>query len=132
MVGYKTDSNLAALLLGAKSMLDLDKRPWGSWEEYLQEDEYRVKRLIILPQQQFSLQKHLLRSEYWVIVQGQGKLTLGSVQKILSPGDHAFIPIGCSHRLENIGHEELIVIETQLGICLEEDIVREKDKYGRT
>ena len=43
-----------------------------------------------------------------------------------------FIPLGATHRLENIGSEPLHLIEIQSGHYLgEDDIVRFEDSYGR-
>lgn len=112
-------------------MIEFDVRPWGRWEEYLNEPGYRVKRIVVNPGQRLSLQKHALRSEHWAIVQGTGKFTLdGSVQAI-SPGDTVFIPRGGVHRVENDGKEFLVIIETQMGVCVEDDIERLEDDYGR-
>jgi mannose-6-phosphate isomerase-like protein (cupin superfamily) len=52
--------------------IDVDDRPWGRWEEYLNEDGYRVKRIIVAAGERLSLQRHALRSEHWVIVAGSG------------------------------------------------------------
>lgn len=112
-------------------MLDSDNRPWGRWEEYLNENSYRVKRIIVNPGKRLSLQKHQLRSEHWVIAQGQGKFTLDETVKPIKPGDALFIPVGGVHRVENDGTEDLIIIETQLGQCLEDDIIRLEDDWGR-
>ena len=45
-------------------------RPWGTYETLLDDDNYKVKRIIILPQQQISLQFHNDREEHWT---GYGK-----------------------------------------------------------
>ena len=50
-------------------------RPGGSFEVLLTKKNYQVKKLIINPQQKISLQKHLYRSENWIIVQGKAKIT---------------------------------------------------------
>ena len=42
-----------------------------------------------------------------------------------------FAPSGADHRVENDGPDPLIIIETQLGLCLEDDIVRLEDDFGR-
>ena len=57
-------------------MLTSEDRPWGRWEEYLNEKTYRVKRIFVSPGKRISLQKHLHRSEIWVVVQGNGIFTL--------------------------------------------------------
>ena len=112
-------------------MLALEERPWGRWEEYLNEPGYRLKRIIVHPGQRLSLQKHKHRSEHWVIVQGHGKLTLAELETPVYPGDTAFIPMGEWHRVENDGTEILVVIETEIGECTEDDIIRRQDDYGR-
>ncbi|MBF0495774.1 MAG: phosphomannose isomerase type II C-terminal cupin domain [Deltaproteobacteria bacterium] len=112
-------------------MVRLYDRPWGCWEEYIDERGYRVKRIIISSGKRFSLQYHHLRSEHWVIVQGRGRLTIDDSQRDVSVGDYVFIPVNCQHRLENIDEENLVFIVIQLGKCLEEDIVRLEDDWNR-
>ena len=111
--------------------LDADDRPWGRWEEYLNEDGYRVKRIIVHSGQRLSLQKHRLRSEYWVIASGSGLFTLDDGSQTVTKADSVFIPVGSIHRIQNTGDEPLVIIETQLGQCDEDDIIRLEDDYGR-
>jgi mannose-6-phosphate isomerase-like protein (cupin superfamily) len=113
-------------------MLDYDDRPWGRWEEYLNEPGYRVKRIIVSPGQRLSLQKHELRSEHWVIAAGKGRFTLDDDVVDVEAGSAVFIPVGGVHRVENPNGTPLIIIETQLGTCLEDDIIRLEDDYGRS
>ena len=109
--------------------IDADDRPWGRWEEYLNEPGYRVKRIIVTPGQRLSLQRHKLRSEHWVIVAGEGLFTLDDSVTTVRTGDKVFIPVGGVHRIENSGTEPLLIIETQLGVCDENDIERLEDDY---
>jgi mannose-6-phosphate isomerase-like protein (cupin superfamily) len=88
--------------------------------------------LIVDPGKRLSLQKHKQRSEFWVVVQGEGIVTLNEEQRNISRGDTVFIPREAIHRLENKGSAPLIVIETQMGVCLEEDEIRLADDWGRT
>lgn len=112
-------------------MLDSDNRPWGRWEEYLNETGYRVKRIIVNPGQRLSLQKHQQRSEQWVIAHGSGQFTLNGEVRSIQAGDALFIPVGGVHRVQNTGADDLIIIETQLGVCLEDDIIRLEDDWNR-
>ncbi len=112
-------------------MIEFDVRPWGRWEEYLNEPGYRVKRIVVNPGQRLSLQRHAQRSEHWAIVQGTGKFTLNDEVIDVAPGDAVFIPRGGVHRIENDGVEPLVIIETQMGVCIEDDIERLEDDYGR-
>jgi mannose-6-phosphate isomerase-like protein (cupin superfamily) len=113
-------------------LLDADNRPWGRWEEYLNEPGYRVKRIIVHPGQRLSLQKHEHRKEHWVVVQGTGIFTRNDEEIRVEAGDTCFIDVGDVHRLENDGEEHLVFIETQMGLCIEDDIIRLEDDYGRT
>jgi len=113
------------------SFIDSDDRPWGRWEEYLNEDGYRVKRIIVHPGERLSLQRHRLRSEHWVIASGEGVMTLDEKTWTLNAGDYVFVPVEGVHRVQNSGTENLIIIETQMGVCDEDDIERIEDDYGR-
>lgn len=112
--------------------LDADNRPWGRWEEYLNEPGYRVKRIIVNPGQRLSLQRHEHRKEHWVVVRGHGQFTLDGDVRAVEAGDALFIPQGGIHRLENDEEDYLVLIETQMGLCLEDDIERLEDDYGRS
>lgn len=113
-------------------MLDSDNRPWGRWEEYLNEPGYRVKRIVVNPGQRLSLQKHEHRKEHWVIVRGEGTFHLDGDDRRVAGGDTVEIPLGGVHRIQNDGTDYLVIIETQLGLCLEDDIIRLEDDYGRS
>lgn len=112
-------------------MIDFDNRPWGRWEEYVYEPTYRVKRIIVFPGKRLSLQLHRLRQEIWVVVQGKGKMSLGDKTFEIRTGDIVEIEKEQVHRVTNDSEEPLVFIETQLGICPEDDIVRIEDDYGR-
>ena len=112
-------------------MLDNDQRPWGYWEEYLNESSYRLKRIVVYPGKRISLQKHLARAEHWVIVQGAGILTLNKKEMHVKVGSTVFIDIEDIHRIENNSTNDLIFIETQIGECLEKDIIRIEDDWNR-
>ncbi len=50
----------------------------------------------------------------------------------LGPNQHAHIPLGAVHRLENFGNTPVEIIEVQHGSYLgEDDIVRIEDVYAR-
>jgi mannose-6-phosphate isomerase-like protein (cupin superfamily) len=112
-------------------MLTSDDRPWGRWEEYLNEPGYRVKRLVVTPGKRLSLQKHARRAEHWVVVGGQGLVTLDAEQRRVTVGDTVYVPTGSVHRIANDGTDDLVIIETQLGVCVEEDITRLEDDWAR-
>ena len=88
---------------------------------------------MIKPQSRISLQRHQRRAEHWVVVSGHAKVTREDEVMTLGPNESTYIPLGKKHRLENVGAEELLVIEVQSGDYLgEDDIERFDDDYRRT
>ncbi len=111
---------------------DCDTREWGMWKVLSTGDNYIIKKITVLPHQILSLQKHLYRNEHWMILQGQGIVTLGKNLLKVKKNDTVYIPKGKKHRIENRGKIPLIFIEIQTGEILDEnDIIRFEDKYGR-
>jgi len=109
-----------------------ETRPWGNFENLLDVDYCKVKQIIIKPNQSPSYQFHFKREEVWVIVKGKGELRLDDVLSSVNTGDILHIPLKAKHQIKNIGEEDLIFIEIQMGEYFgEDDIVRLEDKYGR-
>ena len=110
-----------------------DRRPWGMFTVLDEGNNYKVKRIEVLPGKRLSYQKHAQRAEHWVVVQGTAKVTLDDREIIVRPGEAIDISIGAAHRVENPGEELLVFIEVQRGVYLgEDDIVRLQDDFGRT
>lgn len=101
-------------------------RPWGSWHVLEVDQGYKVKRLMILPDQAISLQYHNHRSEHWTIVQGEGKVIVDGNIFTIRKGESFHVPKMALHKVMNTHlTETLIAIEVQMGdICSEDDIVR--------
>ena len=112
-------------------LLDADDRPWGRWEEYLNEPGYRVKRIIVHPGERLSLQKDEHRKEHGVVVRGSGVFTRNDERSDVAEGDTCVIDTGAVRRIDDAGDEPLVFIETQMGLCVEDDIIRLEDDYGR-
>ena len=107
-------------------------RPWGSYQGIDAGTRYQVKRIVVKPGAQLSLQKHFHRAEHWVVVKGVAEVTLDGKIMTLHENESTYIPIGRIHRLANPGTELLEVVEVQTGDYVEEDdIVRYEDIYAR-
>ncbi len=107
-------------------------RPWGFYERLISGDRYQVKRIVVTPGGQLSLQSHYHRAEHWVVVNGTARVTRDQESLILRENESIYLPLGCMHRLENPGRIPLTLIEVQSGAYLgEDDIVRVDDSYGR-
>ena len=108
-------------------------RPWGSYESLIGGEGFQVKRIVVNPGQQLSLQMHHHRTEHWVVVRGTAEVVNGNDTLLLEEDQSTYIPIGVKHRLTNPGKFPLELIEVQSGSYLgEDDIVRFEDVYGRS
>jgi mannose-1-phosphate guanylyltransferase/mannose-6-phosphate isomerase len=108
------------------------ERPWGSYTVLEKGLGYKIKRVFLKPKARLSLQLHHRRSEHWVVVSGQAKVTTGDDIFLVRTNESTYIPVHTRHRLENPEEEPLQVIEVQSGDYLEEDdIERFEDDYGR-
>ncbi len=107
-------------------------RPWGSWMSLLESTNYQIKLINVKPGARLSLQKHHHRSEHWIVVSGTAMVTLDGVKSEVHQNEGIFLPVGCVHRLENIGKVPMQLIEVQVGEYLgEDDIIRLEDDYAR-
>lgn len=110
-----------------------DRRPWGTFTVLDEGENFKVKRIEVLPGKRLSYQKHAQRAEHWFVVQGTAKVTLEDRELNVSAGEAIDIAVGSAHRVENPGAELLVFIEVQRGSYLgEDDIVRLQDDFGRT
>lgn len=109
-----------------------ETRPWGGFEVLADEKDFKTKRITIDAGAQLSYQSHAKRSEHWVMVSGQGEVTLNEKKIPMLPGQSIHIPMGAKHRIRNPGEDPLIFVEVQTGSYFgEDDIVRYLDDYNR-
>ena len=108
-------------------------RPWGYYEGIDMGERFQVKRIMVKSAAKLSLQMHYHRAEHWIVVSGTAKVTCGDRVELLHENQSTYIPIGQTHRLENVGKLPLFMIEVQSGSYLgEDDIVRFEDDYKRS
>lgn len=107
-------------------------RPWGSYEVLVNTEGYKVKRIVVKPGGRLSLQKHFHRNEHWIVVSGTATVTVDDKRCLVRPNESTYIKMGQTHRLENEGKIDLVMVEVQVGEYTgEDDIVRIEDVYGR-
>ncbi len=106
------------------------KRPWGGFERFTLNEKSSVKILTIKPKQEFSLQKHKKRKEFWIFLDNPAKVIVGNKTIRVKKGDKVIIKKGQEHRITAFS-KTVHVLEISSGKFDEKDIVRLKDKYGR-
>lgn len=108
------------------------KRPWGYYTVLSKGNGFKVKLVEVLPKKRLSLQRHSYRSEHWVVVKGEAKITNGRNMLFLNENQSTYIPKKGVHRLENPSTKVLKIIEVQCGKVLKEsDISRLADDFIR-
>ena len=108
-----------------------EKRLWGSFYNLFEEDQVKVKELVVDPGKGMSFQKHFKRSEIWMVSKGScivnySKDDPDNKQNIkLNKFDHYLVPLGEWHQITNPFKETCHLIEIQYGEeCVEDDIER--------
>ena len=109
-----------------------DHPPWGYYKVIAEEEDHKVKRIVVYPGKQLSFQRHRYRAEHWYVIFGEALITRDDEQIKLKKGDSIDIPPGAAHRAMNPGTVNLGFIEVQTGEYFgEDDIERLEDDFGR-
>ena len=107
-------------------------RPWGKYEILADAEDFKSKVITVNPGERLSYQSHDRRAEHWIMISGEGEVTLDDEVHKVKGGDHIFIPLKAKHRIACTGKQPLRFAEVQLGDYFgEDDIVRYQDDYKR-
>ena len=108
-----------------------EERLWGSFYNLFEEENVKVKELIVDSGKGMSFQKHFKRSEIWLGSKGScivnySKGSPDNKKNIqLNKFDHYLVPLGEWHQITNPFDETCHLIEIQYGDeCTEDDIER--------
>ena len=107
------------------------KKPWGSFTRFTHNELSTVKLLRVQKGEEFSLQYHMHREEFWRILEGNPEVTVGDKIVSAHPGEDFVIPPKTNHRI-SATLDDVLVLEISTGQFDENDIVRIEDKYHRT
>ena len=115
-----------------KKGIQEDIRPWGKFRSFPYEQARSIKIITVNPGASLSLQYHLRRSEFWIVLDKGLEVTVGDKTWQPEKNEELFISRESPHRLRCIGQEQARVMEIWIGDSDESDIVRIEDDYGRT
>ena len=82
----------------ALSNFNKEVRPWGEFERFTLNEATTVKIITVHADEEFSLQTHAARDEFWRIIQGSGTLTIGEKTIEATGGDAFYLSRGTKHR----------------------------------
>ena len=96
-------------------------RPWGSATTIMENINCKIRILEVKPKKHMTLQKHMYRSEHWVVIKGKAEIKRGDENIKLMENESTYIPKGIKHRLGNNEDSPLEIIEVQYGESVVDD-----------
>ena len=115
---------------------DSEERIWGSFYNFYDSREVKVKELIVNPRNGMSFQKHKHRNEIWVVIKGSCEVIFANKdpnkkEKVtLNKFDNFFVNQGNWHQITNPFEEECHIIEIQYGESVIENDIERLSYYG--
>lgn len=138
-IGRKGKSHLLKEILHDNPELDpfteqgrMFYRPWGYYEQLLEEEGYRVRKVVLLPGKTIYEHRHEQRSENWTIVQGEARVMLDGESRIYGSNEFIRVAPGTTHQISNIGEKPVLFIETAIGDVLHGGDMKSEDKADVT
>ncbi len=109
-----------------------ENKPWGRVSILDEGRNYKIRRIEISPKKRTSLQRHFHRNEFIFVVSGTAFVSIEDQSSNIQINEFLNIPKLTSHRIENPGVIDLILMEFQSGEYLgDDDIIMIEDDYGR-
>lgn len=130
LVADKKNPDAMRTLVAALNQVGKDDRkpshktqthPWGTQRILADSPGYRVCEMTIAPGAKIDTHYHRARCEFWTVVNGTGRATVGDTIFHLDAQKNCFIPIKTIHQIENMGDTPLVVVEVQCGDALGDD-----------
>ena len=114
---------------------DSEDRIWGTFYNFYDSKEVKVKELIVSPKKGMSFQKHKHRNEIWLVTKGSCEVVYSNKdpnQKekvILKKFDKFIVNEGQWHQIVNPFEEKCHIIEIQYGDSVVEDDIERLSYY---
>ena len=114
---------------------DQERRIWGEFFNLFEDDQVKVKELVIEPKRGMSLQKHFKRSEIWLVSQGKclvnySKSSPEKIEEILLDKHNSLhVELGDWHQITNPFDQICKIIEIQYGKETTEDDIERHSYY---
>lgn len=107
------------------------ERPWGSFRQFVSNEQVTVKIITVEPGHRLSLQLHDHRGEMWAVLDVPIDVTVDDRSWAAQPGETVWVPRGATHRMANSGDRPGRLLEVAFGHFDEADIHRLQDDYAR-
>lgn len=99
-------------------------RNWGEFSVLEEEDNFKVKKVKVLPGKAISYQSHKNRQEHWILLKGEAEVVLDGITHNLKKGESIFVKSNVKHLIRCISEVPLELIEVQTGSYFGEDDIQ--------
>ena len=113
-------SYIKPLVDGIEQQVMFAEKSWGDYQVLDVGDTSLTIKVTLKPGHSMNYHSHQFRDEAWVVIAGEGRVTLDGKEKLVQAGDIVSMKAGCSHTVSAV--TGLQMIEVQLGeeICGED------------
>lgn len=106
-------SYIKPLVDGLEQQVMFAEKSWGSYRVLDVEDGSLTIKVTLKPGHSMNYHCHQFRDEVWVVIAGEGRVTLDGAERIVKAGDIVSMKAGCWHRV--LALSELKMVEVQMG-----------------
>jgi mannose-1-phosphate guanylyltransferase/mannose-6-phosphate isomerase len=107
------------------------ERPWGTFQQFVSNEQVTVKIITVQPGHRLSLQRHSHRGEMWQVLAVPIDIMVDDRTWTAEAGETVWVPRGSTHRMGNSGSQPGRLLEVAFGHFDEGDIERLQDDYAR-
>ncbi|MDC3161534.1 adenylyltransferase/cytidyltransferase family protein [Gammaproteobacteria bacterium] len=133
-IGGEEKKNSSSWLL-KNWKFDNEKRVWGSYYNFYDSKEVKVKELIVESGKGMSFQKHNRRNEIWLVISGSCEVIFSNKDPydkekiVLDKFEKFFVKKGQWHQITNPFKDNCHIIEIQYGDTVIEDDIERLDYF---
>ena len=102
----------------------IKRQPWGYAKTLVKGDLFCAKEIMLEPHEKTASQIHKLRSEHWVVIEGEATITLDGIDHTLQKGQSITAHANVPHTITNDTEQNLVLFEVQNGDIDEDDTLR--------
>ncbi len=106
-------SHIKPLVDGLQQQVMFAEKSWGSYHVLDVEDGSLTIKVTLKPGHSMNYHCHQFRDEVWVVIAGEGRVTLDDAERTVKAGDIISMKARCWHRV--LALSELKMIEVQVG-----------------
>lgn len=106
-------SYIKPLVDGIEQQVMFAEKSWGSYQVLDVEDGSLTIKVTLKPGHSMNYHSHQFRDEAWVVIAGEGRVTLDGKEKLVQAGDIVSMKAGCPHTV--LALSELKMVEVQFG-----------------